>query len=164
MRILTIFFPSINKETYGMKNSALAAVSKNNVLLFHWCMYSFSNQSCKFLLIKWRHHYHRRDSNFDQYSAPHLMWHGSSVYNGHLQGPVTPACTFCRALGSGAVTTCFKDLQIKPQSLACEANALSLSHHNDLVNCNRWWSCLWHLWKDQAAKLDSIYTDLDTTL
>ena len=91
MRILTIFFQSINKETYGIKNSALAAVSKNNVLLFHWCLYSFSNQSWEFLLIKWRHHYHWRASNFDQYSAPHLLWHGSSVYNGHLQGQVTPA-------------------------------------------------------------------------
>ena len=44
MRILTVYFGSINKEIYGIKNSTLAAVSKNNVLLFHWCLYSFSNQ------------------------------------------------------------------------------------------------------------------------
>ena len=23
------------------------------------------------------------------FSVPHLLWHGSSVYNGHLRGPVT---------------------------------------------------------------------------
>ena len=26
------------------------------------------------------------------FSVSHLLWHGSSVYNGHLRGPMTPAC------------------------------------------------------------------------
>ena len=38
----------------------------------------------------------------------HLLWHGASVYNGHLRGPVTHI--FCRAFGSGAVSTCFTTL------------------------------------------------------
>ena len=48
-------------------------------------------------------HNHRWKTNFDLCSAlmaieqlgffsmPHLMWHGASVYNGHLRGPVTLA-------------------------------------------------------------------------
>ena len=47
------------------------------------------------------HHYRRRASNFVIYSAlmsieqweflsvPHLLWHGSSVYNCHIWGPMT---------------------------------------------------------------------------
>ena len=34
------------------------------------------------------------------FNMPHLLWHGASVYNGHLR---------CRAFGSGAVTTYFYD-------------------------------------------------------
>ena len=50
----------------------------------------------------WRHHHYRwRVSNLDLYSAlmaieqwgfysvAHLLWHGSSIFNGHLRGPVT---------------------------------------------------------------------------
>ena len=37
-----------------------------------------------------------------------VLWHGTSVYTGHLRGPVTH--TYCCAFGSGAVTTCFNDL------------------------------------------------------
>ena len=52
--------------------------------------------------LMWRrHHYWWRFANFDLCSAllvieqrgfssvPHLLWHGASVYNGHLRGPVT---------------------------------------------------------------------------
>ena len=42
------------------------------------------------------------------FSVPYLLWHGASVYNGRLRGPVTN--TFCRAFSSGAVTTCLYDL------------------------------------------------------
>ena len=54
-----------------------------------------------FSLIWTRHHYRWRAANFDLYSAlmaieqwgffsvPHLLWHGASIYNGHLRGPVT---------------------------------------------------------------------------
>ena len=49
---------------------------------------------------------------------PHPLRHGSTVYNGHLRGPVTLTLV---AFGSGAVTTCFYDLGlsrpgIKPRS------------------------------------------------
>ena len=55
-----------------------------------------------FSLIWRRHHCWWRAANFDLCSTlmaneqwrffnsmPHLLWHGASVYNGHLQGPVT---------------------------------------------------------------------------
>ena len=47
------------------------------------------------------HHYRWRAANFDRcsalmaieqygfFSVPHVLWHGSSVYYGHLRGPVT---------------------------------------------------------------------------
>ena len=54
-----------------------------------------------FSLIRRRHHYQWRPANFYLCSAlkaielwgffcvPHLLWHGASVYNGQLLGPVT---------------------------------------------------------------------------
>ena len=54
-----------------------------------------------FSLIWRRHHCRRRAANFDLcsalmvieqwgfFSVPHLLWHGASVNNGHLRGPVT---------------------------------------------------------------------------
>ena len=42
------------------------------------------------------------------FSVPHLLWHGASVYNGHLRGTITH--NYCRAFGSGDVTTCCYDL------------------------------------------------------
>ena len=39
------------------------------------------------------------------FSVPHWLWHGASVYNGHLQGPVT--LPLCRSFSCGDVTTCF---------------------------------------------------------
>ena len=61
------------------------------------------------LSLIWRRHHDRWSAaNFDLCSAliaierwgvfsiPHLLWHGASVYNGHLRGPVTltplPSC------------------------------------------------------------------------
>ena len=54
------------------------------------------------LSLIWRRHHDRWSAaNFDLCSAliaierwgffsiPHLLWHGASVYNGHLRGPVT---------------------------------------------------------------------------
>ena len=40
-------------------------------------------------------------------SVPHLLWHGVSVYNGHLPGPWQ--LHHCWPFSSGAVTTCFYD-------------------------------------------------------
>ena len=72
-----------------------------------------------FSLVWRRHHCQWRAANFDLCSAlmaieqwgffslPHLLWHGTTVYNGRLRGPVT--LTF----GRWAVTTCFNDLGLK---------------------------------------------------
>ena len=43
------------------------------------------------------------------FSVPHLLWHGPSVYNGHLRGPVTLTLN-AEPFVSGTVTTCFYDL------------------------------------------------------
>ena len=66
---------------------------------------------------------------------PHLLLRGASVYYDNLRGPVTlkptrDTHTYCRAFGSGAVTTCFCDLSLsqlgfKTQPSACEAYALA---------------------------------------
>ena len=72
-----------------------------------------------FSLIWRRHHYRWRAANFDLCSAlvtieqwgflsvTHLLWHGASVYNGHLRGSTHDTHTYCRAFSIGAVTTCF---------------------------------------------------------
>ena len=53
-----------------------------------------------FSLMWRRHHYRQRAVNFDLcsalmaieqwgfFSVPHLLWHRTSLYNGHLRGPV----------------------------------------------------------------------------
>ena len=75
-----------------------------------------------FSLIWKRHHYKWRASNFDLsltlmateqwlfFSVPHLLWHGASVYNGHLRGPVTLTHTaerFALELSLPVFTTLF---------------------------------------------------------
>ena len=40
--------------------------------------------------------------------VPHLLWHGASVWNGHIRGSVKH--TYSRAFGSGTVSTCFYGL------------------------------------------------------
>ena len=42
------------------------------------------------------------------FRVSHLLWHGVSVYIGHLRGPMKH--TYCWAVSSGAVIKCFKDL------------------------------------------------------
>ena len=74
----------------------------------------------KISLIWRRHHYRLKAENFylcsalltiEQWgvcSVPHLLWHGASVYIGHLRAPATLRPD-SRTFGSGAVTTCFYD-------------------------------------------------------
>ena len=63
------------------------------------------------------HHYRWEAPNFDLGSTPmyieqwdfsnvHLLWHGASVYNGHLRGPVTLIHV------AETVTTCSYDLDL----------------------------------------------------
>ena len=63
------------------------------------------------------------------FSVPHLLWHGTSVYDGHFRGPGRNTHTYCWAFSSGAVNTCLFDLGLsrlgfEPPS-ACGANALT---------------------------------------
>ena len=74
-----------------------------------------------FSLIWSRHHYRWRVANIDLclafmargiFSMSRLLWHGASVYNPFIivisEEPMTHTC--CRALSSGAVSTCFYNL------------------------------------------------------
>ena len=65
------------------------------------CLFGVYRPTREFLLIWRRHHYRCRSANFDLclalmaieprefFSVPRLLWHGASVYNGHLRGLVT---------------------------------------------------------------------------
>ena len=87
----------------------------------------------RFSLIWRRHHYRWRAPNFDLCSAlmaieqwgffgvPHLLWHGASVYDGHLRGPVTLAPTtellaveLCWRLGFEHPTFCLRGQRSYP--------------------------------------------------
>ena len=69
--------------------------------LFCLFVYGFTSQIKKLSLIWRRHHCRWRTKYFDLYSAlmairqwgffnvSHVLWHGKSVYNGHLQGLAT---------------------------------------------------------------------------
>ena len=85
-----------------------------------------------------RHHWRRRAANLDLcsalmafeqwgfFSVPHLLWHGASVYNGHLRGLVTLTPITERLavkLSLPVLTTDSWDSYT--QSSACEANALT---------------------------------------
>ena len=80
------------------------------------------------------------------FSVHHLLYHESSVYNGHLQGPGTDTHTYCRAFGSRAVTACFNDLGLSRLGfdhptfrLRRELNN-PLRHRRGLMNEMRsWW-------------------------
>ena len=67
------------------------------------CLFGVFCPTWEFFTHIWRrHHYQWRTVNFNLcsalmaieqwgfFSVPHLLWHGDSVYNGHLRGPVTP--------------------------------------------------------------------------
>ena len=104
------FFVRRNCAFYGLQVTFLICVllfvSDSMVLywfltlvfvLFIWIFHPIP----EFSFIWRRHHYRIRALNFDLYSArmaieqleffsaPHLLWHGTSVCNGHLRGPVT---------------------------------------------------------------------------
>ena len=90
----SIYIPGNSKQIicYGCDNACF---------VFHLVYLGFFVPLEIFSLIWRRHHCRWRAANFDLISAlkaieqwgffcvPHLLWHGASVYNGHLQGPVT---------------------------------------------------------------------------
>ena len=62
------------------------------------------------------------------FNVPHLLWHGASVYNGHLRGPVTLiTVTGYRKCGIRAVYTCINDLKWR---LATGIQKPNLPHTN----------------------------------
>ena len=67
------------------------------------------------------------------FSLLHPLWHGPTLFNGHLRMTIRDTHTCCRAFGRGTVTTCFNELdtsrpRVEPRSSACEANVLPLRH------------------------------------
>ena len=85
------------------KNASSASLIVNHDLTFV-CLFVYLGIIVpveNFSLIERRHHFRWRATNFDLssalmvikqwgfFSVPHLLWHGASVYNGHLRGPVT---------------------------------------------------------------------------
>ena len=92
----------------------------------------------------WRcHHYRWKAANFDLivfsaliandqwgfFSVPRLLWHGTSVYNGHLWGPMTltPVAERLAVELSQAVLTTkvCRSRDSNTQPFACDANALT---------------------------------------
>ena len=65
------------------------------------CLFRVIRPTLEFSVIWKRHHCQWRAANYDLcsalmaieqwgfFSVSHLLWHGASVYNGHLRGPVT---------------------------------------------------------------------------
>ena len=111
------------------------------------------------LSLMWRcHDCQWRAANFDLCSAlmaieqwgffcvPHLLWHGESVYNGHLRGPVSLTPTAERSaveLSLPVLTTQVcrgSDSYIQPS--ACEANgrthcatAIFIAINHNKIDC-----------------------------
>ena len=91
-----------------------------NMCLTYVCLFVIFVPLENFSLIWRRHHCRWSAANFDLcsalmvieqwgfYSVSYLLWHGASVCNGYLRGPVT--LTHCRAFDSEALITCFYDL------------------------------------------------------
>ena len=94
----------IIKRHYGFvetKISVTVISSAFDILKFLFVCFGFIVPLEKFSLLWRRHHYRWTAANFDlclalmaiehwgSLSVPHLLWHGASVYNGHLRGPVS---------------------------------------------------------------------------
>ena len=77
------------------------------------------------------------------FSVPHLLWHGTSVYNGQLRGPVilTPiAESFAGELTLPFFTTWVsRSRDSNTQLSACEANALAHCFTAAVIGCILFW-------------------------
>ena len=100
----------------------------------------------------WRRQYCRwRAANFDQCSALmvieqwgffnvlHLLWHGPTVYNGHLRVPMT--LTLVAKLLAVELSLPVFTTSVEPRSPACETNALPLRHRGGYSTK---WNLIWH--------------------
>ena len=111
------------------------------------CLFVFSRSPPFFTHVETSTFIYRwRAANFDLcsaateqwrfFSVPHLLWHGASIYNGHLLGHRTrDIYTYCRALSSGADTTCFYDLGLSRQGFEHPAFRLRGQCSNPVRHC-----------------------------
>ena len=84
------------------RHSEMAVYSQGLFVCLVWFLFVWSFSSNQNFSLIWRRHHCRwRAANIDLcsalmaieqwgfFSVPHLLWHGASVYNGHLRRPVT---------------------------------------------------------------------------
>ena len=139
----------------------------NNLFICLWFFVQLEN----FSLISRPHHCRRRAANIDLYlvlmvikqwgffNVPHLLWHGASVYNGHIRGPVT-LTPKCRAFSRGAVTTCFYDLGLSRLGFKHPIFHLQgkrykpIRHRRDRIYNKEHSLCLWTFWQLHASYRD----------
>ena len=144
-----------NEVIFGIisfRKVRINASSCNTSFVCLWFIVPLQN----FSLIWRRHHYRWRAANFDLcsalmaieqlgfFSVLYLLWHGASVYNGHLWGPVTHT-PIGKRLAVRLSIPVFKtsrgcDSNIQPS--ACGANALT---HCATATVIHIYICLHHL-------------------
>ena len=78
-------------------------------------------------------------------SAPHLLWHGASVYNGLASARTRDTHTYCRAFSSGAVATCFYDLGLSRLGFEHPMFRLRGKHSNPLRHRRGWRKLIWQV-------------------
>ena len=124
-----------------MDNKVLSLHYKLQFIILFVCLVFFFVPLENFSIIWRRHHCRRRATDFGLcstpksieqwgfFSVPLLLWHGASVYIGHLWGPVvlTPTAKRLAVELSLPVLTTWdcRCLDSNTQPSACEANALT---------------------------------------
>ena len=81
------------------------------------------------------------------FNVSHLLWHGPTVYNGHLRGPLTLtpiAKRWAEELVLPVLTTWSVTTGDRTPNPACEANALPLTHCGGLKVGMSSSKCIWY--------------------
>ena len=111
----------------------------NLCCLFVWCFsshsrifYSFGDVNItgeRLQISTYKRHLCPPLSKWEFFSMPHILWHGTSVYNGHLRGPVTltPVAERLAVKLSQPVLTTWvcRVWDSNTQPSACDTNALT---------------------------------------
>ena len=132
-------------ETNSWNDNDVISKSLKKILV---CFFRGFRPNGYFSLIWRRHHCRWRAANFyicsalmaieqwGLFSVPHLLWHGASVYNGHLRGPVTLtpiAERLAVELSLPVLTTKLcRGWDSNTQPSACKANALILQTETEI--------------------------------
>ena len=122
----------------------------------------------KFSLIWLRHHYQWRAAKFDLCSAlmaielwaffnvPHPLWYGTSMYNGHIGGPVrvtpTRVAKRCHYQILWLGPAC-RGWDSNTQTSACETNTLTDSA--TVVVHGVWYRLVRNMWKNRIREFIS---------